>query len=44
MQIGDLLFDAGTTITPTVDAVLASVNARVGHGVAPGSRRGAVDG
>jgi molybdopterin molybdotransferase len=29
VQIGDLLFEAGTTITPTIDAVLASVNARV---------------
>jgi molybdenum cofactor synthesis domain-containing protein len=29
VRIGDLLFDVGTTITPTVDAVLASVNARV---------------
>ena len=29
VQIGDQLFEAGTTITPTVDAVLASVNARV---------------
>jgi molybdenum cofactor synthesis domain-containing protein len=29
VQIGDQLFEVGTTITPTVDAVLASVNARV---------------
>ncbi len=27
VQVGDLLFEVGTTITPSVDAVLASVNA-----------------
>ena len=27
VQVGDLLFEVGTTITPAVDAVLASVNA-----------------
>jgi molybdopterin molybdotransferase len=28
IRVGDRLFDAGTTITPTVEAVLASVNVR----------------
>ena len=31
VQVGDLLFEVGTTITPAVDAVLASVNAARVH-------------
>ena len=31
VQVGDLLFEVGTTITPSVDAVLASVNAARVH-------------
>ncbi len=43
VQVGDLLFEVGTTITPAVDAVLASVNAARVHGVSAAACRGVVD-